>query len=53
MNVKIIKSDSPKLWYKNEIGKTCEVVELDDVHYLVSGSDFLLIAHSDCEILTN
>jgi len=53
MIVEIIKSDSPKSWYKNEIGKTCEVVELDDVHYLVSGSDFLLIAISDCKTLTD
>lgn len=53
MTVRIIKSNNPKSWYKNEIGETCDVVELDDIHYLVSGSDFLLITKSDCVIIEN
>ena len=53
MTVKIIKSDNPNSWYKNGIEKTCDVVELDDIHYLVSGSDFALITKSDCVIIEN
>jgi len=51
MIIKIIKVGNPSAWYKDEMGKLCDVVELDDTFYLVSGSDFHIIEKSDCEII--
>lgn len=52
MIVKVIKSDS-SAWYKGFIGRLCEVRKLDDLHYIVVGSDFHLIVISDCQIMIN
>ena len=51
MIIKIIKVGNPSAWYRDEIGKLCDVVELDNIYYLVSGSDFHIIKKSDCEII--
>jgi hypothetical protein len=50
MIVKVIKSNDIA-WYKDFIGRLCEVRGLDDEHYIVAGSDFNLIAIDDCEVM--
>ena len=50
MIIKVIKS-SNSTWYKDFIGRLCEVRIVDEFYYIVAGNDFCLIAIDDCEVV--
>ena len=53
MKVKIEKCDMSLNWYYNHIGETFDVVETDDIDYLVlkDNNDIALVKIEDCEII--
>ena len=48
ITVKILKSKTDNLWYKNKIGKEYKVKDSDDRYYYVRGT-YQVIYKEDCE----
>ena len=50
ITVKILKSKTDNLWYRNKIGKEYKVTDSDDRYYSVRGT-YQVIYKEDCELV--